>query len=147
MVDPEEAARIINESIAILERTKHIAAPREPEVRRETMNERHIREIVERDAEWAKQKKAEADDSNDVMLPRLQALLEAYVTEKDKASRRFVFDVLAGVIAEQKARMEAHVAEQIKRLRAELSAADTHSCVRHLRKRRTADGVRRQHLT
>jgi hypothetical protein len=123
MVNPEEAARIINESIAILERTKHIAAPREPAVRSETMNERHIREIAEQDAEWAKQKKAQTD-THAVALRRLQDLLQQYVAQQDKATRVFIFDVMAGVIAEQQARMEAHVAKEIKKLRAELSPAD-----------------------
>jgi len=118
-----DVERMLAESRATVERTKHIRAP-DPIVSFESRQMRFRREADEADAARAAAKaKIRAEESADKLtasLDKLQSLLEQYVAGEIKTSRKFIMDVMAHVIAEERERMQ----KKIDELRAEMKGAD-----------------------
>jgi hypothetical protein len=117
VTDIEQA---IAESRATLERTKHIGTPEAVMPSVESKLERWKREADELDrqraVETARRKAEEKNDQVNASVARLQSLMADYVAHEIKASRKFIFEVMAGVVAEERAKMQ----KQIDALRAEL---------------------------
>ena len=125
MVKPDQAARILAESQAILERTSHFKAePVEvplPEL--EDPLTRWKREGDEIDRQRAEEKRRlraseQADQADQTArLTQLQSLLAQYVEQKLQEQRRDILKIVTGALGEVMGRFYKHAAE-IEKLKA-----------------------------